>query len=247
MKRIILQVAMCLSPLFATAQSNGTGANLSVGIEKKLDSRWSIGASAEFRSRNTFKTADRWLADLSADYKICTWLKANATYAFIYDHRRDNTSYNVDNSPNNYRPSYWTPKHRFNLALTASKSFGRFKLSLRERWMYTYRPAKETKRYDYDNGYWEMKEVKSKSENVLRSRLQGEYNIPKSKITPYASVEAFTAKKLLEETRFTAGAELKIKKKHVFSAFYRYCLVNKSADPDGFDKQLVGLEYKFKF
>ena len=119
-------------------------------------------------------------------------------------------------------------------------------MSLRERWQYTYRPEKETDRYNFSDAEWKKTTVSSKAHHVLRSRFQLDYDIPKCKFDPYASIELFNSMNL-EKTRLTAGVEYKLQKKHVFNVFYRYQNANSSNDDEDRNCHIVGLSYQFKF
>ena len=240
----LLMLLMAL-PLNVAAQESDFGIWYSAGAEKKVNQKLSLGVEGEFRTRNDSKTADRWSGGLSAEYKLLRGLKLSAGYNLLYDNNQEKITYNTDGSLNNWRPSYWGLRHRFNVALTGALDLGNFSFSLRERWQYTWRPEKDTKRYDFDNDWWEYTTVRSKSRHLLRSRLQVEYNIPHCKVDPYASVELFNAMKL-QKTRFTLGADWKYQKKHVVGLFYRYQSVN-SNDDDEPDRHILGLSYKFKF
>ena len=145
---------------------------------------------------------------------------------------------------NNWRPSYWGLRHRFNVSLTASYKVQRVELSLRERWQYTYRPSNIVDNFDFDEAMWEDDEVKGKGKNVLRSRLQVEWDIPKCKFDPFASVEFHTTREL-EKTRFIMGVEHTLKKKHAFKLYYRYQLTGSGSDEGNI--HLLGLGYTYKF
>ena len=88
------------------------------------------------------------------------------------------------------------------------------------------------------------KTIKGKGRNVLRSRLQVDYNIPKCKVDPYASIETYNAW-AVQKVRYTVGADLKIRKRHGVGAYYRYqSLYDDDTDNDA---HVIGVEYKFKF
>lgn len=233
-------------PLLAHAQGSDFGIWTSLGATKKLDKKWTVGLEAELRNRNDSKTISRWTGEVSASYKIQPWLKASAAYKLIDDNNREKITYHTDGSENNWRPSYWGLKHRVSLSLTGSVDLGGWSLSLRERWQYTYRPEKVTSRYDFDNEWWEKTTVKGKGKNVLRSRLQVEYNIPKCKIDPFAHVELFNAWNI-QKVRYTLGADWKLQKRHVVTAFYRYQDVNGDDDDNDPDSHILGLGYTYKF
>ena len=246
MKKIILLIICAITlPLAGNAQdkSDDFGIWSSVGAEKKVNKKLTVGVEAEYRTRNSSKTSDRWTGQLSADYKLMPWLKLGAGYKFIYNNNSEKITYHNDGTYNNWRPSYWGTRHRFYADVTGTLKLDRFDISLRERWQYTYRPEQTTTRYDFDNSWWEDTDVKSKNSHVLRSRLQVKYNIPKSKITPFANVELYNNWSL-EKVRYTIGAEWKIAKQHEISAFYRY---QNEKDSDEANKHILGIGYTFKF
>ena len=222
-------------------------------VEKKLNKKVAVEFETEFRSRNNFRTADRLSLGLSANYKPLKWLKFDAGYQLLIDNNIEKITYNdptLDEDGNevinynNWRPSYWGTRHRVFASITGSYKIGRVSLSLRERWRYTYRPQQTTTRYDFDNEYWEDTQVNSKGAHVLRSRFKLEWDIPKCKVDPWASVELFNNWSL-DKVRYSAGADYSLLKRHVFSVFYRY--QNVRGDDEEGNIHSIGLGYKFKF
>ena len=279
---ILALLAIMMLPMKMFAQKDDFGMWFSVAADKKINSKWSVGVESEFRTRDDMKTADRWSMGVDGGYKVTDWLKASAGYTLLYDNNEKYSysyyddpeeDYDEDDDGNlipygytgkvkRYRiAKYWGVRHRFNVSLTGSVTLGRLKVSLRERWQYTYRPEKtadrETYRYVYDlagnlsDGYpvteSDSRIYKGKGKNVLRSRLSLDYNIPRCKVDPFVSVETYNAWSL-EKTRYTVGADWKIAKPHTVSFYYRYQNVNNNDDVDDEpNMHIVGLEYKFKF
>ena len=70
-KNLFLIICALVLPLVVNAQdkSNDFGIWTSVGAEKKINKKLSVGVEAEFRTRNSSKTADRWSGSISANYK----------------------------------------------------------------------------------------------------------------------------------------------------------------------------------
>lgn len=242
---------MLIAATATYAEGDDCGLWLSAGAEKKLSKKAEIGIDASFRTRNDFKTADRWSAGVSGSYKITKWLKADAGYTLLYYNRQekltthDNTLGN-ETLYNNWRPSYWSVAHRFNASLTGSVKFGNIGLSLRERWQYTSRPAKTTERYDFDNETWEETTVGSKDKHLLRSRLQVEYDKKKATLKPYANAELYNAMSL-EKVRFTIGTDIKVSKHHSFDVFYRLQLTNDKESDNEPNCHYIGAGYTYKF
>jgi opacity protein-like surface antigen len=240
-KKLFALLALTFCALTANAQSSDMGIWYSIGAEKKINKKFSIEAEGEMRTRNDAKTIDRWSAGVDAEYKIKRWLKASAGYTFLYDDNKNKIT-----SGNNYYPHYWGARHRINVSLTGDVNCGRFNLSLRERWQYTYRPEKTVDRYDLDNSVWETKTKRAKGKNVLKSRFQVKYDIPLCKVDPYANVEVSNAWNV-EKVRYTIGADWKIKKSHTVGLYYRYQNITNDDDEAEPDMHIIGVNYKFKF
>ena len=261
MKRLLLILFTIHCSLFsAFAQSDDFGLDFTLEAEKKLTKSLSLSAEAEMRTRNNTKTTDRWSAGIGIDYKLTKWLKVSAGYNFLYDNNERTSYYEatddavLDGDANEGDPKkcaqYWAPRHRFNVSLTFDKKlFGDFRFSLRERWQYTYRPAYTVdERWSYLNNAYDGKPhtYSGKGMNVLRSRLQVEYDKKGFPLTPYANVEFFNAWSL-QKTRFNVGLDIQLSKQHTLGAFYRYQTVRNDEDDNDPNIHMIGVAYKFKF
>ena len=243
-KRLILLVLLFTALMPQGLQADDSGLILSAEASRKIRKGLNAGFEVEFRSRNDFRTAERVSLGASVSYKLLPWLKASGGYNLLIENNREEITYNDDLSYNNWRPSYWGVRHRFNVSLTASYKVRRVEFSLRERWQYTYRPEKMIDNFDFDEAEWEDHKVRGKGKNVLRSRLQAEWDIPRCKFDPFASVE-FHNSKHLDKTRFIVGVGHTIKKTHDFKLYYRYQLTGShSSDPN---IHMLGLGYTYKF
>lgn len=239
-------LTLCVA-LPVAAQSEG-GLIMSAGAEKKLSKRVTVEAEVNMRTRNNFKTMDRWGFDIGASYKIAKWLKADAGYNLLQYNFRESITYKSSGIYNHWRPSYWGTKHRFYASLTGQYKFANnIKLSLRERWQYTYRPETTVTRWDFDDDAWEDKVRTAKGKNQLRSRLEISYDKKHALFTPYASVELYNAW-AVEKVRYTIGTDIRLSKHHSLNAFYRFQDM-KSVDADDYDPDMhyLGVGYKFKF
>jgi hypothetical protein len=247
MRKLITIIGLLLATAATvSAQCDDFGVWYELGAEKKLSPKWSIGVEGEFRTRNNSRTADRWSAGLSAEYKIIKGLKASAGYTLLYDNNKEEFDLKSDGlRPNKWMPSYWGVRHRTNVSLSGNVDIGRLNIALRERWQYTYRPMTEDKKYDFDNEEW--RSVKGKGKNVLRSRLQLSYDIPHWKFDPTASVEMFNDKSGIAKMRYQVGVDYKYQKKHVFGLTYLYQGVNRDDDDNEVNSHIIGLSYKYKF
>ena len=245
--RIISAAFMAFMSLTATAQSEG-GLVASLEAEKKLGKKRSVEAEAELRTRNDFKTMDRWSIGIGASYKFNKWMKADAGYTCLNTNFHEDISLKSNGNYNNWRPSYWGIRHRMHASMTGTYKFSNnLRISLRERWQYTYRPEKTVTRWDFDNSWWEDKARGAKGKNQLRSRLQVEYDKKKALFTPYASAEFYNAL-AIEKIRYTVGTDINVKKNHTFNIFYRYQNM-KNVEDDEYepDMHYLGVGYKVKF
>ena len=259
-KYALLVYLFTFLPLTAAAQSDDFGLDFTLEAQKKLSKNWSASLEGELRTRNNTKTVDRWTLGLGVDYKVAKWLKASAGYTYLYDHNQRTSYFEATDDavldgdaevgdPKKYA-DYWGSRHRFNLSLTFDKKlFGDFRFSLRERWQYTYRPEQTVdQRWDCLNNTYDGKQkvYSGRGKNVLRSRLQVEYDKKGLAITPYANVELFNAWNL-EKVRYNVGLDWKLSKQHSLGFFYRYQHVYDNEDDLEPNIHMLGLGYKFKF
>lgn len=236
-----------LSLLTASAQSEG-GLLLGAEAEKKLNKKLSVSLEAELRTRNDFKTMDRWAFGLGAKYKLTDWLKADAGYKLLDTNFREDIDLKSSGAYNHWRPSYWGIKHRFYVSLAGSYKFkNNIKLELRERWQYTLRPEKTVQRWDFDDEAWEDKVRSSMAKNQLRSRFEVSYDKKHAFFTPFASIELYNSWGI-EKIRYNIGTDLRLSKQHNLSIYYRYQDM-KHVDADDYDPNMhyIGVGYKFKF
>lgn len=246
MKAALVAAVLSLLPTTAVkAQSEG-GLLLGAELDKKLTRQLSVSVEGEFRTRNDFKTIDRWSGSVGASYKFTKWLKADAGYSLLYGNNREKISYNTDGSYNNWRPSYWSTRHRLNASLTADYKFSNnLHLSLRERWQYTYRPETTVQRYYTANGTEADEHTYSgKGKNVWRNRLQVKYKLS-NMFRPYANVETYMSDGW-DKIRYAAGTELRLNKQHSFDIKYMYQHPFGQDDTDA-NRHILGLGYTYKF
>lgn len=244
--RLFISVLLCVVGAVETmAQKSDFGIWTSAGIEKKLGKQWKLSGELGARTRDNSSTMDRFDVGVGVDYKPVSFLKLSAGYDFLYDHRARRVTYHrKSGTVNKITPSYWWPRHRVLLGVTGSYSIGRFGFSLREMYQYTYRALAKDKKYDTDTEEWE--DVRSKSQHLLRSRLEVEYNIKKVPLTPFVSAEMYTGEGGLKKMRYTVGAEWSINKHNGLSLYYRYQDLREN-DDDDLDMHVLGIGYEYSF
>ena len=244
---LLLAVVAALPRLYAQSES---GMILGLEVEKKINKQLGVSLEADYRSRNDFKTSDRWSVGLNADYKLAKWLKADAGYTYLNTHFGEKITKGA--SKTKWRPSYWGPRHRFHASLGADyKVWSNLRVSLRERWQYTYRPEKSVERWKIDKTL-KTKSLdsdyirESKGKHQLRTRLQVEWDQKRAMFTPYANVEFYNSM-AIEKIRYTVGTDIKITKQHSFGLFYRFQdMRNSDAEDADPDMHYFGVGYKLK-
>ena len=246
---LLLAVVAALPRLYAQSES---GMILGLEVEKKINKQLGVSLEADYRSRNDFKTSDRWSVGLNADYKLAKWLKADAGYTYLNTHFGEKITKGA--SKTKWRPSYWGPRHRFHASLGADyKVWSNLRVSLRERWQYTYRPEKSVERWkivDTDNLKTRSLDSdyirESKGKHQLRTRLQVEWDQKRAMFTPYANVEFYNSM-AIEKIRYTVGTDIKITKQHSFGLYYRFQdMRNSDAEDADPDMHYFGVGYKLK-
>lgn len=228
------------------AQDDDFGIWSEVNVEKKLTKQWELDGGVEWRTRDNVSETDRWSVGVGTSYKLTDWLKASAGYTLLYDN-----NYKVNDKKTKYA-KYWGVRHRFNVSLTASKSFGDLSVSLRERWQYTYRPERTEMRYfmnttsSHDAGEEDEEHTYvGKGKNVWRNRLQLKYKVSKM-WRPYVAGESYVAGSGLDKIRLSAGTEIRLSKKHSLDVKYLFQKAYDDDDEEG-NKHIIGLGYTFKF
>lgn len=250
---LVLTIAASMTQLYAQSES---GLILGVAVDKKINKQVSVGLEADYRSRNDFKTAERWSLGVGAGYKLTKWLKADAGYSFLNTNYREKIS--GESPKRKWRPSYWGGRHRLHLSLSADhKLWGNLRVSLRERWQYTYRPEQAVDRWiiqelDFGDATWKTKKLDSDyvregvGKHQLRSRLQVEWDKKHAMLTPFANVEFYNSLSV-EKVRYTVGTDIKLGKQHSLNVYYRFQdIIDEDEDSDP-DMHYLGLGYKFKF
>ena len=174
-------------------------------VKKKIfpgfDVLFSSSFEGEFRTRNDVGTIDRWSAGIDLSYSVNSYLKLGGAYNLInYNHPKRE----------------WEVGHRYSFYATGSYVlWNRIELSLREKIPANLSvgclkpPLRQIPRRLCDHGCSLF------------------YNLPKSKLTPYTSVEFYHTLNNpqgndLEKTRYTLGTEYKINKRSKLDLFYRY-------------------------
>ncbi len=270
-KLLALAIVALFLPFAAYAEGEG-GTWLEATVEKKLPKKWwknaddfSVNAGVSYRLGENFGQSTRFDVSAGVDYKVNKWLKMGAAYMYILNHRaakmNDNDRKYDDVTGELIRyewdEAYWRNRHRGLFELTAKHKFGRFTISLRERYQYTFTAADSTKRYDYrfDGSEWQKDfdrwdDKKSSDEHVLRSRVKVEYDIKNCPLAPFFSYEIHNLlddNMKIDKHRITVGTDWKVNKKHKLSFAYLLNAPDFKSDAGTMRDHVLNISYKFDF
>lgn len=246
-QKIILTLILTLP---FTLTSHAQAVWTSAGIDFKIYKQLSGYVEAEYRTHNKLQSTERWAGAIGLDYKPIKYLKTTIGYNYIHDHSLEETT-----KKGNIVPPYWLPKHRANVSVTGMYEWKGLKVSLRERYQYTFNNEKYVEKLDGDTrepiidditGEVRQELVKKKHKHVMRTRLEIEYEIPKIRLTPYIAAEMYnlpTKRYAIDKMRYTAGLSYPITKKHSIKLYY---LFEDHNDYGEINNHVIGIGYKFK-
>lgn len=230
----------------------------------------------DIRMNNHIKGVTRHSLNAGLAYSLTPNLKIGAAYSYIYSRsnweRED--KYATDDEGNidydqwrgyNYTHSFWRDKHRFVGYIKGDVDFGRFNLSLRERYQHTISSSTTTQKdkYRFNAVYNEDDELtyepreddpetetdykRCKIKDYLRQKVELSYNIRHCPITPDVSVEMennLHNSFHIDEMRYAAGLDWKVTKKVHLGLHYRFH--NGSGDDEDSNLHAVELSLKLK-
>lgn len=202
-----------LSVLFVPAVSfaqttNDFGVWSSIGVNKSLSKKLSLEGELENRTTDNSSQVSRWGLQLGGSYKVMKFLSIGGAYQFQYYH--------------DLKYSDFQPRNRFILYTQGKYKWNKFSFSLRERLQITTKDES-----DRIKASGKIDTYRINPSSVWRNRLKVDYNIPKSRFTPFASFESFyqlnnPEGNEFEGLRYTIGTGYKINKRSFldFSGIY---------------------------
>lgn len=252
-KRILgMTAALLLCGAAAQAQDDDFGLWTEINVAKSLPHNLELSFEGEYRMEDHLRKTDRIGGTLSLGYKATKFMKFKVGYALLCgynsEERKDKYTNDVQDpffyEGYNLTESYWSLRHRFKADVTFDKKFFKWlKISLRERYQYTYRPEQEVPRLKYRginlptaSGDYEFipspgspesdSDVKhEKRTHMLRSRLELQYDKKKCDWKPFVSFEVYNnlgRQMKTDEYKVMCGTEYKISKQHKVSMSYLY-------------------------
>ena len=269
---VVLGTLVLSMPLMA----QGTwGLRGSLGLEKKISKGLDASVEAKYHQADNFQSIDRWSIGTSVSKRVYrndskTFnVKAGLGYKFLKVYNdwstkyKDNVAgvesgldpqYYIDNNYDfNLNDSYVDSRHRMTASVQAAADLGRLRVSLRESYQFTHTDSAEFSKdkYRYKDNAWTVKtepDGKSASNSqILRSRVNIEYDIPHWKYDPFISYELFNGIDdgfKAEKSRITAGIEFSFNKKHNFEVAYMWQNQHDNDEPAG---SFICLDYTFDF
>lgn len=252
-KRIIgMAAALLLCGAAAQARGDDFGLWTEINVAKSLPHDLELSFEGEYRMEDYLRKTDRIGGTLSLGYKATKFMKFKVGYALLCgynsEERKDKYTNDVQDpffyEGYNLTESYWSLRHRFKADVTFDKKFFKcLKVSLRERYQYTYRPEQEVPRLKYrginnqtPSGDYEFipspgspesdPDVKhEKRTHMLRSRLEFQYDRKKCNWKPFVSFEVYNnlgQQMKTDEYKVMCGTDYKISKQHKVSMSYLY-------------------------
>lgn len=188
MKKIIL-IAFLFLPFLAQSQ-DGLALWTGVGVEKKINKKFSVNLNAQARLVENISYTQTYLGEIGLSYKIIKNLEITGYYRFI--NRRKNETKDFKN------------RHRFYGDLSYDKKLGVIKLDYRLRYQHQFKD--NDGEIGFDTSY-------------LRNKLEVSYP-NKTKFTPYVSGDLFYEinGNGFDQIRPKAGVSYKINKKSSIDA-----------------------------
>ena len=264
---MVATMVALLLPAGVVQADDDFGMWLELGAKKQLPRNFSVSLEGGLRTQDNSTKIDRLDIGLGLQYKVNKYLKFGTSYMFMgsYSPYKRKDHYNNSGNWNGYNDDdpFWTPRHRVSLEVTGSyKIAGWVKISLRERYQYTYgceESYTQTKyRYnssgDLKSGYptTETDYEAEERSHLFRSRLKVEMSRKGIKWNPYVSLElqnnlsyGFSLYKL----RTTIGTEYHINRSH--SVGLAYVLSNRyrtKTDVEKFKRlHSICVSYNFDF
>ena len=235
---ILLSAVALLLPSNIMAEGDDDfGMWFELGAEKALPRNFSVSLEGGLRTQDNAYNLDRLHIGVGLNYKLNKYVKFGTSYMFMgsYSPQKRKEHYNGSGVWNGYNlnEEYMIPRHRVNVEVTGGyKIAGWVRISLRERYQYTYGYEEEYNQYEYRYksgqlrpGYpiTEIKRKEEENSHMLRSRLKVEMARKGIKWNPFVSVEFhnnLSNGMNMDKMRTCVGTEYKFNQKHSIGLEY---------------------------
>ncbi|WP_339662560.1 DUF2490 domain-containing protein [uncultured Polaribacter sp.] len=224
-KLMLLNVVLFTNLNYAQTEGDTDWASWNtIGVEYKLNKKWSFGLEEQFRLKENFSETDEFFTQLSADYELFNNFKLGAGIRYIREN--DNVG-KVQGYENHFR---------FQLDASYKHDINDFTIGYRLRYQ-----NKNELGVSYDEGDYVNQNV--------RFKTSVDYNIKNWRLDPKFSAEIFNQFQEGEENgfnkyRLTFGTDYKIKNIGEIGVYYRF---EKELNVDVPDtKNILGLSFIYK-
>lgn len=224
--KLILVVLLISAITYAQDDTSDLASWNTIGIEYKLNKKWSFGLEEQLRLKNNISEIDEYFTELISSYKISKDFKLGFGLRYI---RQNDTEGNIQGYENHFR---------FHLDATYKHKIDRITLSYRLRYQ-----NKNELGISYDEGDY--------ANQNLRLKTAIKYNIDNWPLDPKFSAEIFNRfqedgeKNGFTKYRLTLGTDYKIKNFGKLGLFYRYQKEINIDIPETLN--IIGLKYTYTF
>ncbi|MEZ4910317.1 MAG: DUF2490 domain-containing protein [Saprospiraceae bacterium] len=226
-KQLLSIVLIIISSVQLFSQDEQYGLWLNYQLDKKLKN-WHFELESELRTVYYLQLIERGSIKLTSRYNFTKRLDLSAEYGLI----------NVlDVKYDNYQI-----RHRFALELGYTLKFGDLKFGIKEKFRLTTKD--ESKRIDEDGT---IDTYRLNPEITWVNGLNFEYNIPKSKISPFGQMSTYYTinddeNSGFENIRYKLGIDYKINKRSNANMYFLYNSHQES--DDNYGKYILGFGFR---
>lgn len=211
-------------PFFAQT-TNDAGLWCTFNVDKKLNEKFTVFLTEEYRMRENFTRINLFYTDLGLTYKPADFLKISFAYRCI-------EKFQID-QPISFR-------HRGMLDITLKKKIAKFGISYRQRIQAEVRDVYSS-------------EIGNIPEWYSRNKFEIKYDLNKP-VSPYIAIElryqinnprAVESNKVWSRSRYFVGLDYKRNDKHSFGLYYMIQQEYNVSAPQNL--YIIGLEYSLSF
>ena len=189
--------------------TNDVSARIGFEVKKEFPNKIALEWEEELRMKNYITSVDRINSTLALSYSGVNHLKFALGYTFIARWHDGKKSTNYE--------KYWDLRHRIYADLAGNYKYMRWKFTLRERFLTTFRTD--------DPNLLE----KANPKMLLRSKLSAEYSIFGKPLKPYASFEVsntlnapkYAYGNYIDALRTEIGLKWRIDRRNALQFYYR--------------------------
>ena len=225
LKLIVLNAILFTSLNFAQTADSDWASWSTMGVEYKLNKKWSFGLEEQFRLKENFSEVDAFFTELNAEYTLFKDFKMGVGARYI---RENDNKGNIQGYENHFR---------FQVDAMYKHQINNLEIGYRLR-------------YQNKNELGVSTDEGDEANQSIRFKTSLEYNFKNWKFDPKFSAEIFNKFQDGDESgfnkyRLTLGTDYKIKNFGKVGVFYRF---EKELNEDFPDiTNILGLKYTYSF